>query len=106
MVAYYLACHLRQALKPLLVDDEHPTPNTDLKAKAGRSRSAKPKISANRTADHHPCHSLTALLDELATQTRNTIRLASTNHAFDQLSKPTPIQGRAERLINDYTADT
>jgi len=106
MLAYYLTWHLRQALKPLLFDDEHPTPNSDPVAKATRSTSAKKKITTKRTTDGHPCHSFPTLLDQLATQTRNTIRLASTNHTFDQLTKPTPIQARAKQLIHTYTANT
>jgi hypothetical protein len=45
--------------------------------------------------------SLKALLTELATQTRNTIRLASTNSSFDQLTTPSPTQAQAHQLIND-----
>jgi hypothetical protein len=105
MLAYYLAWHLRQALKPLLFDDEHPTPTTDPVAKATRSTSAKKKIATKRTTDGHPCHSFPTLLDELATQTRNTIHLASTNHTFDQLTKPTTLQTRAHQLISDYTTN-
>jgi transposase len=103
MLAYHLAWHLRQALKPLLFDDEHPTPSVDPVAKATRSASAKRKITTKRTTDGNPCHSFTTLLDELATQTRNTIRLASTNSTFDQLTNPNPLQARAHQLINDYT---
>jgi Transposase DDE domain len=102
-LTYYLAWHLRQALKPLLFDDEHPTPNPDPVAKATRSPSAKRKTTTKRTTTGQPCHSFKTLLPELATQTRNTIRLASTNTTFDQLTKPTPTQTQAHQLINDYT---
>jgi transposase len=102
-LAYYLTWHLRQALKPLLFDDEHPTPNPDPVAKATRSQSAKKKIATKRTTTGQPCHSLKTLLSELATQTRNTIHLASTNTAFNQLTKPTPTQAHAQQLITDYT---
>jgi transposase len=105
-LAYYLAWHLRQAWKPLLFDDEHPTPNPDPVAKAIRSASAKRKTTTKRTTDGQPCHSFKTLLSELATQTRNTIHLASTNSTFDQLTKPTPIQAHAHHLIGDYTPNT
>ncbi|HEY1457698.1 MAG TPA: IS1634 family transposase [Solirubrobacteraceae bacterium] len=103
MLAYYLAWHLRQALKPLLFDDEHPTPSSDPVAKATRSASARRKTATKRTTTGQRCHSLKTLLPELATQTRNTIRLASTNSTFDQLTKPTPIQTHAQQLVDDYT---
>lgn len=106
MLAYYLAWHLRQALKPLLFDDEHPTPQSDPVAKATRSATAKRKITTKRTTSGQPCHSFTTLLTELATQTRNTIHLASSNNSFDQLTTPTPIQAHAHHLINDYTLTT
>jgi transposase len=105
-LAYYLAWHLRQALKPLLFDDEHPTPAPDPVAKATRSQSAKRKAATKRTTNGQPCHSFKTLVSELATQTRNTIRLTSTNGTFDQLTNPTPIQARAHQLIHDYTPNT
>jgi transposase len=106
MLAYYLTWHLRQALKPLLFDDEDPTLNPDPVAKATRSADAKKKIATKRTTSGQPCHSFKTLLSELATQTRNTIRLASTNTTFNQLTKPTPTQAQAHQLIADYTLTT
>ena len=104
-IAYYLTWHVRRALKPLLFDDEHPAPNPDPVAKATRSASAKRKTTTKRTATGHPCHSLTTLLSELATQTRNTVRLASTDTTFARLSTPTPTQAQAHQLINDYNLE-
>ena len=48
MLAYYLAWHLRQALKPLLFDDEHPTPTQTPSPKppAQPAPSARPPPSA------------------------------------------------------------
>ena len=103
MLAYYLTWHLRQAWTPLLFTDENPPAHTDPVAKAAHSRSAQRKAQTKRTTTGQPCHSFTTLLTELATQTRNTIGLASTNTSFDQLTKPTPIQAHAHQLINDYT---
>ena len=40
-----------QALKPLLFDDEHPTPQSDPVAKATRSASAKRKTTTKRAPD-------------------------------------------------------
>jgi hypothetical protein len=106
MLSYYLAWHLRQAWKPLLFDDEQPTPAPDPVAKAAPSLAAKRKAQSKRTADGQPCHSLKTLLAELSTQTRNTIHLHSTNATFDQLTKPTPIQARAHELVASYTHNT
>ena len=64
---------------------------------------AEQKARRKRTPSGDRCHSLTTLLDELATRTRNTIRLAATGASFDQLTKPTPTQARALALIESYT---
>lgn len=103
MLSYYLASHLRRAWKPSLFDDEQPPQPADPVAKPRRSRSAERKAQTKRTATGEPCHSLQTLLDELATRTRNTIRLHGATASFDQLSEPTPTQARALALIDTYT---
>jgi transposase len=102
MLAYHLAWHLRQALKPLLFDDEHPPTQPDPVAKAARSTVAERKARTKRTTSGQPCHSLTTLLEELATRTRNTIRPPGSAVTFDQLTQPTPTQSRALELIASY----
>lgn len=103
MLSYYLAWHLRQAWKPLLFDDEQPPAHPDPVAKARRSPQAERKARSKRTTDGERCHSLPTLLDELATRTRNTIRLQDSNASFDQLTQPNPTQARALTLIENYT---
>src|SRR5712691_2855377 len=99
MLTYYLAWHLRQAWKPLLFDDEHPAPQLDPVAKARRSAQAERKARSKHTTSGQRCHSLTTLLDEIATRTRNTIRLQDSNASFEQLAKPNRTQTRALDLI-------
>src|SRR5215216_3589750 len=103
MLAYYLSWHLRRACKPLLFDDEHPPPQPEPVAKARPSPPAEPKAQTKRTATGEPCHSLQTLLDELATRTRNTIRLHGAAASFDQLSEPTATQARPLALIESHT---
>ena len=98
MLAYYLTWHLRQAWAPLLFKDEQPTPAPDPVAKASRSPSALRKAQTKRTAAGDPCHSYKSLLAELATLTRNTIRLPGTQATFNKLAEPTPTQARALEL--------
>lgn len=102
MLAYYLAWHLRQAWKPLLFDDEQPPQQPDPVAKATRSNTAQRKARTKRTTAGAPCHSLQTLLEELATRTRNTIRLHNSGATFEQLTQPTPTQARALELIDAY----
>ena len=106
MLAYYLTWHLRQAMKPLLFDDEAPPERPDPVAKASRSRSAARKAQTRRTAAGEPCHSLATLLTELATRCRNTILLPATGARFDQLTEPTIIQARALELVEHYQGNT
>jgi transposase len=102
MLAYYLTWHLRQAWKPLLFDDEQPTPQPDPVAKARRSPQAERKAQSKHTTSGQRCHSLATLLAELATRARNTIRLHG-GASFEQLTQPTETQARALALIDGYT---
>lgn len=106
LLAYYLAWHLRQAWKPLLFDDEQPPTPPDPVAKARRSTQAEQKARSKRTTNGERCHSLPTLLDELATRTRNTIRLHESGATFDQLTQPTSTQTRALALIDSHTPIT
>jgi DDE family transposase len=95
MLAYYLTWHLRAAWAPLLFKDEQPPTNSDPVAKADRSPAAKRKAQTKRTTTGDPCHSYRSLIAELATLTRNTIRLPGAPATFDKLTEPTPLQARA-----------
>ena len=95
MLAYYLVWHMRKALAPPLFDD-HDKEN----AKKGRSSpvapakvsaAAKAKAASRKTADGGPVHSFRTLLQDLATLTRNTVRLGDAPPA-PMLASPTPIQ--------------
>src|SRR3954465_13560103 len=98
MLAYYLPWHLKAAWAPLLFTDEHPKANPDPVAKATRSPAAQRKAQTKHTSTGEPCHSYKALLAELATLTRNTIRLPGAHATFDKLTEPTALQHRALEL--------
>src|SRR3989440_1505954 len=102
-LAYYLTWHLRQAWTPLLFKDESPPTQPDPVAKAVRSRSAQRKAQTKRTTTGETAHSYKTLLAELATLTRNTIRLPHTAATFNKLATPTPTQAQALELAD--TAD-
>ena len=95
MLAYYVVWHMRKALAPLLFDDHDKD-----KARKGRSSpvapvkvsaAAKAKAASRKTADGHPVHSFRTLLQDLATLTRNTVRLGDAPPAA-MLASSTPIQ--------------
>ena len=105
MLAYYLTWHLRHAWAPLLFKDEQPPVQPDPVAKATRSTAAQRKAHTKRTTTGEPCHSYKSLLAELATLTRNTIRLPGTNATFDKLAQPTTLQARALDLAEHAPLD-
>jgi transposase len=95
MLAYYLTWHLRQAWAPLIFKDQTPPVQPDPVTKASRSAQATRKAQTKRTTTGEIAHSYKSLLAELATLTRNTIRLPRTPATFDKLAQPNPTQARA-----------
>ena len=95
MLAYYVVWHMRKALAPLLFDDhdkdtaaaERPSPVAPAKVSAA----AKAKAATRKTADGRPVHSFRTLLQDLATLTRNTVRLGDAPAAV-MLASPTQTQ--------------
>ena len=103
MLAYYLTWHLKAAWKPLLFTDEHRPTSPDPVAKAVRSPAAQHKAQTKRTSTGQPAHSYQTLLAELATQTRNTTRLAGSTSTFEKLTQPTQLQAEALDLVANAT---
>jgi len=104
LLAYYVEWHMRQALKPLLFDDDDKAAAEVLRpsivAPAPRSPRAKAKAATKRTADGWPVHSFQTLLADLATLTQNQVRLLGADGAtLDVLATPTPLQQRAFELL-------
>ncbi len=97
-LAYYLEYHLRYAWRELLYADEQPPLTTDPVAPAKRSPDAITKTRTKHTTDPHPVHSWPTLINELATRTRNTIRLAGLDAHLEKLTQPTLLQARALEL--------
>ena len=104
MLAYYVECHMRRALAPLLFDDEDPdaaeAARTSIVAPARVSDAAKEKARGKRTADGLPVHSFRTLLGDLATIAKNRVvpRLPGAE-PFDVLTRPTALQREAFKLL-------
>ena len=100
MLAAYLTWHLRQAWAPLTFTDENRPEAADPVAPARRSKDADAKAATKTTTDELPARSFTALLDHLATLTRNHLRVAGHDQSdFDLLAIPTPTGRRAFELL-------
>jgi transposase len=106
MLAYYLTWHLKAAWKPLTFTDEHRPINPDPIERAVRSPAAQHKAQTKRTTSGEVCHSYRTLLAELATQTRNTTRLAGSTATFNKLTQPTPLQAHAHELVANAPVTT
>jgi hypothetical protein len=95
LLAYYVQWHLRQALAPLLFDDHDRgaagAQRASPVAAARVSPAAAAKTKTGRTDDDRPVHSWRTLLADLATLTRNTVRLGDAP-PISLLTRPTPLQ--------------
>jgi hypothetical protein len=95
MLAYYIVWHMRRALAPVLFDD-HDRETAEAArlspvAKAKVSTAAKTKAARKRTHEGRPVHSFRTLLQDLATLTRNIVRIGRGACAA-MLASPTPLQ--------------
>ena len=104
LLAYYIEWHMRQALAPLLFDDETlpiDRQQRDPVAPAEPSASAQQKKALRVSDEGLPIHSFTTLMAELATRCRHRCRLKSDpeSPAIYQDTDPTPSQARALELI-------
>jgi hypothetical protein len=108
MLSYYVEWHLRQALAPLLFQDEDPAAGRarrrSVVAPAQRSEAAEQKAQRRQTADGLPTQSFHSLMRHLASLTRNRVRLAALS--FERLASPTPVQARAFELLGVTPAGT
>src|SRR5919197_1592118 len=103
MLAYYVEWHMRQALAPLLFDDEDKAAGearrASVVAPAQRSPRAQRKAQTKRTDDGRPVHSFQTLLDDLATVTKNCVRFVQSNTETTLLTTPTPLQQHVLDLL-------
>ena len=103
MLSYYISWHMKQALAPILFqDNDKPAAaakRTNPVAPAQRSDQALAKAARKRTDNDTPVHSFTSLLADLATICANTIQPTDDLAAFTIITTPTPLQRRALELL-------
>ena len=104
LLAYYVEWHMRQALAPILFEDEER--DKDRKRRdpilpAKPSESVKMKKRTHRSPDGLPVHDFKSLLAELATRGRVTYKLRSKDIELrhNQVPELTPVQKRAHELL-------
>ena len=102
LLAYYVEWHMRKALAPMLFDDDDPeaaaAQRDSIVAPAKISPQAQRKAQRKQTDDGLPVHSFQTLLADLATLTKNQMRMGDQN--FEMLTTPTEVQQRALDLLH------
>ncbi len=107
LLAYYVEWHMRQALAPLLFDDEQLAVDRAVRdpvAPAEPSLASRKKKTARETKDGLSIHSFTTLLRSLATRCRHRCRMTSapTGATLEQLTEPTPLQAKVSELLEVF----
>ena len=102
VLAYYVEWHMRRRLAPILFDDHHKADDPASPVKPARkSNAAKLKANSGRTDEGLPVHSFQTLIEDLATLTRNQVRMPGNDGATANiLAQPTPLQQEAFRLLD------
>jgi Transposase DDE domain len=106
MLAYYVEWHMRQRLAPMLFDEHDPAAREAQRSspveKAKPSPATQHKAASKRTdpiaGEKLPVHSFHTLLDDLATLTRNVVRIGR-DRLTAILATPTKVQRRAFELL-------
>ena len=100
-LAYHVEWHMREALAPLLFQDELKTESASAVAKAERSERGNSKAACKRTENGLPVNSFKGLMKHLATLSKaRMIPKSETAGEFEMLSTPSDLQTEAFRLLN------
>jgi transposase len=103
MLSYYISWHMKQALAPILFQDNDKPAAAAKRANpvaaAERSDAALAKAARKHTTENTPVHSFTSLLADLATICANQIQPAHEMPAFIKITTPTPVQRQAFELL-------
>jgi transposase len=107
LLAYYVQWHLKRAWSPLLFADEHLAQHRadrDPVASAKPTPDVQAKKIERRTKHDNELQSFRTLLNELATQSRNTCHFGEGKTVIPivKLTEPTPFQTEAFRLLANY----
>jgi len=102
MLAYYVEWHMRQALAPVLLDDEeHGGLRSSPVAPAVRSEKAQAKALRKRTEENWPVQSFQDWLKDLATIVKNTVQPhLKSLPSFEVITRPTAAQQNALQLLD------
>lgn len=101
MLSYYVEWNMRRALAPMLFDDDDSQAAEaackSIVSPAERSPRAKNKDYSKQTEEGLPVHSFQTLLKDLATLTRNEVRVG--DQTLHLVATPSVVQQRALQLL-------
>jgi len=104
MLAYYVEWHMRERLREVLFEDcdreSAQAARSSAVAPAMRSETAKRKDATRRTDTGYPVQSFQDLLKDMATITRNRIRIPEYGAEYNKLTSPTDYQRRVLELLD------
>lgn len=104
MLAYYVEWHMRERLREVLFEDcdreSAQAARSSAVAPAMRSETAKRKDATRRTDTGYPVQSFQDLLKDMATITRNRIRISEYGAEYNKLTSPTDYQRRVLELLD------
>jgi hypothetical protein len=104
MLAYYVEWHMRERLREVLFDDCDRESSRAYRsspvAPAVRSEKAKKKDANRINESGHPVQSFRDVLCDLATLTRNQIRIVDLDSEYDKLTAPTAYQRHVFSLLD------
>lgn len=96
MLAYYVEWHMREALRPMLFEEDDPAGADEQRSSpvdpVRPSPSAAAKARTKRTASGDPVHSFATLVADLGTIVRNTMKLREAEDTFVLVTTPTSLQ--------------
>jgi transposase len=107
MLAYYIECHMRKALAPILFHDEELDLNKKISnpvTPAQTSLSAKIKKITKKTAEQLPVHSFETIIQELGTKCRNRCRFnfIEESPSFYTYTELNQVQKKTFQLLGLY----
>ena len=105
MLAYYLEWHLRDALAPILFEDEDKEIADSLRETVvdpiEKSEKARRKATTKRTDEGLPVHSFQTLLKDLSTIVLNWVQPKIKDaECFTQTTEPSPVHKKAFKLLD------
>ena len=98
VLSYYVEWHMRQALKPLLFDDEEPQ-ELGPRSQTQKSPSAQKKAAIRKNSDGFPVQTFSSLIEDLSQLSKCWLKFVSHDDLITHVARPTPLQREVFRKL-------